>query len=161
MKLREIYKCAKKLGTFSEKTMWQSIDAIDDMLTDLKKSDEQAYWDFMRTQFGIASGNHYDERWSDYDVSKMYCIDKDGKKREGAIYTRAETNEMSKGWSLPSGTTDCDVWVAVNSMAHDLGKCFDKEQICKAAKMFYFEDDDWPKERGSKVWAYSVMKYQR
>lgn len=157
MKLREIFEQAKTNGAFTEKTMWQSIDAMDDMLADLKKTDKQAYWDFLRTQYGIASGGHYNEVWANHDVSQMYSIDKEGKKREGAIYTRAEVEEMTKGWTVPSGTTKCDVFVGINIIAHDLGKCFDKEQICKAAKLFFFGDDDWDKEKGSKVWAYQAM----
>lgn len=158
MKLRDIFETAKASGKSSEAMMWKSIDAMDDMLADLKKTNKQAFWDFMREQYGIASGGHYDKDWAHYDVAQMYSTDKDGKKHEGEMLSLAETEEHSKGWSMPSGTTKYDVYVAMNAMAHDLGKSFDKEHIAKATKCFYFSDEDW-KHKESKIWCYMAMVY--
>lgn len=130
------------------------------MLADLKKTNKQAFWDFMREQYGIASGGHYNSEWAQYDVSQMYSTNKEGKKCEGEIFSLAETEEHSKGWTLPSGTTKYDVYVAMNAMAHDLGKSFDKEHVAKATKCFYFSDEDWT-HKSSKIWNYMAMVHDK
>lgn len=155
MKLRDIFETAKANGRFSEKQMWESIDAMDDMLANMKKTDKQAFWNFMRQQYGIASGGHYDSEWGRYDVSQMYSTNKEGKKCEGEIIGLAESEDLSKGWTLPTGTTKYDVYVGLNAMAHDLGKSFDKEHIAKATKCFYFYDEDF--KGGNKIWCYMSM----
>lgn len=155
MDYKKMIENARKSGNWSEKMMLDSVDSIAELLECVKKANPQGYWRFMREQAGIMLNCHYDKVWAEYDVSQMYSTNKDGKKCEGAIYTPAETEEMSKGWTMPSGTTKWDVYVALNAAAHDFGKYFDKEQIAKIAKCFYFSDEDFKGK--NKVWAYMEM----
>lgn len=161
MKLREIFETAKANGRFSEKQMWQSIDAMDDMLADMKKTDKQAFWDFMREQYGIASGGHYDKVWADWDVSQMYSTNKEGKKWQGAYWTVEQIEEAAKDKTFPTGTTKWDKFVAYNSAKHDWGKSFDDDMILKIAYCFYFADEDFGKDRGSKIWSYVAMVHDK
>lgn len=160
MKLREIFEAAQKSGRWSEKQMWQSIDAIDDMLADLQKTDKQAFWDFMREQYGIASGCHYNETWAMHDVSQMYSTNRDGKKWSGAYWSAEQVEEATKGQTFPSGTTKWDKYVAYNAAKHDFCKEFDDEQILKIAHAFYFADEDYPPEHGAKIWHYMAMVHE-
>lgn len=160
MNYYDMLKAAQKNGTANEKTMWKSVESVSELLDEIKESHKDLYWSFMREQYGIMSGGHYDKVWADWDVSQMYSTNKDGKKCEGEIFSLAETEEHSKGWSLPSGTTKYDVYVAMNAMAHDLGKTFDKEHIAKATKCFYFSDEDWT-HKESKIWCYMEMVHDK
>lgn len=159
MKLREIFEAAKANGRWSEKQMWQSIDAMDDMLADMKKTDKQAFWDFMREQYGIASGGHYDEAWAMHDVSEMYSTNKEGKKWQGAYWTVEQIEEATKDKTFPSGTTKWDKFVAYNAAKHDFCKSFDDAHILNIAYDFYFADEDF--KGGNKIWCYMAMVYDK
>lgn len=154
----EMVKAAKVSGKVSEKQMWESVESVSDMLNAIKEAHPDLYWSFIREQYGIMNNCHYGKEFAEYDVSQMYSTDKDGKKCEGVILTLAETEEMSKTWTLPSGTTKWDVFVALNSAMHDFGKYFDKEQVAKIACYFFFKDEDFKGK--NKVWQYMAMVYE-
>lgn len=154
----EIVKAAKRSGTFAEKQMWDSVESVSDLLADIKDSHPERYWQFIREQYGIMNNCHYaDKEFADWDVSQIAYTDKEGKKRTGAYWTCEQVEEATKGMTFPSGTTKYDKFVAFNVFWSDTCKVLTEEQILKAAYQFYFADEDWPKERGSKVWAYMAM----
>lgn len=158
MKYLEMVKAAKKNGTFAEKQMWDSVESVSELLDDIKDSHPERYWQFIREQYGIMNNCHYaDKEFADWDVSQIAYTDKEGKKRTGAYWTCEQVEEATKGMTFPSGTTKYDKFVAFNVFWSDTCKVLTEEQILKAAYQFYFADEDWPKERGSKVWAYMAM----
>lgn len=150
-------KAAKKNGTFAEKQMWDSVESVSELLDDIKESHPERYWQFLREQAGIMLNCHYDKSWADYDVSQIAYTDREGKKHTGAHWTCEQVEEATKTMSFPSGTTKYDRFVAFNSFWADTCKVLTEEQVLKAAYQFYFADEDWPKERGAKIWIYMEM----
>lgn len=137
--------------------MWQSIESVSNLLCEIKDAHPELYWRFMREQAGIMMGCHYDKEWSDYDVSKIEYTDREGKQHKGAYWTCEQIEEDTKAMSFPNGTTKYDKFVAFNSFHADTCKVLTDEQILKAAYQFYFADEDFPKERGAKIWRYMEM----
>lgn len=92
-----------------------------------------------------------------FDVSQIAYTDKEGKKHTGAYWTCEQVEEATKAMSFPSGTTKWDKFVAFNSFFADTCKVLTEEQTLKTAYQFYFADEDFPKERGAKIWLYMAM----
>lgn len=159
MNYYDMLKAAQKNGTANEKTMWQSVASVSALLDEIKDSHKDLYWSFMREQYGIMSGGHYDKIWADYDVSQMYSTNKEGKKWQGAYWTIEQIEDATKDKTFPVGTTKWDKFVAFNAAKHDWGKSFDDDMILKIAYCFYFADEDFGKDRGSKIWNYMAMVY--
>ena len=157
MKYLEMVKAAKKNGTFAEKQMWDSVESVSELLDDIKDSHPERYWQFLREQAGIMNGCHYNREWAEYDVSQIAYTDKEGKKHTGAYWTCEQVEEATKAMSFPSGTTKWDKFVAFNSFFADTCKVLTEEQTLETAYQFYFADEDFPKERGAKIWLYMAM----
>lgn len=151
-------KAAKKNGTFAEKQMWDSVESVSELLDDIKESLPRRYWQFVREQYGIMNNCHYaDKEFAEWDISQIAYTDREGKKHTGAYWTCEQIEEATKAMSFPSGTTRYDKWVAFNSFWADTCKVLTEEQVLKAAYQFYFADEDFPKERGAKIWLYMAM----
>ncbi len=161
MNYLEMVKSAQKGGKTTEKQMWESIESVSDLLCDIKDAHPDLYWKFMRKQSGIMNGCHYDKEWADYDVSQIEYTDKDGKAHKGAYWTCEQIEEATKGMTFPSGVTKWDKFVAFNSFKADTCKVISDEQVLHAAYQFYFADEDFPKERGAKIWCYMKMVYSK
>lgn len=158
MKYLEMVKAARKNGTFAEKQMWDSVGSVSDLLCDIKESHPELYWRFIREQYGIMNNGHYvDREFADFDVSQIAYTDREGHRRTGAHWGCEQIEEATKGMSFPSGTTRYDKYVGFNLFWSDTCKVLTDEQVLKAAYQFYFADEDWPKERGSKVWCFAAM----
>lgn len=157
MNYLDMMKAAKKNGTFAEKQMWDSVESVSELLDNIKDSHPERYWQFLREQAGIMNGCHYDKAWANWDVSQIVYTDRDGKKHTGAYWTPEQVEEATKAMSFPSGTTKYDKFVAFNSFRADTCKVLTDEQVLKAAYQFYFADEDFPKERGAKIWLYMAM----
>lgn len=161
MNYLDMVKSAQKGGKTTEKQMWESIESVSDLLCDIKDAHPDLYWKFMRKQAGIMNGCHYDKEWADYDVSQIEYTDKDGKAHKGAYWTCEQIEEATKGMTFQNGTTKWDKFVAFNSFWADTCKALDTEQIIKSAYQFYFADEDFPKERGAKIWCYMKMVHSK
>lgn len=152
MKYKEMLEEAKAKGLTSEKTMWESIASIEDLLCDIKREHPEEYWTFMRKQHGIMWKNHYSEEYAVHDLKHLAWKDRDGRLHHGEHWTKDEVLRALNGKVFPLGTTDCDKWVALNVMYADLNKVLDDDNIVKAAYAFFFDDDDYDYTTGSKVW---------
>lgn len=161
MNYQEMVKAAQKSGKTTEKQMWQSIESVSDLLCEIKDAHPDLYWGFLREQAGIMSGGHYDEEFAMHDVSKIEYTDKEGKAHKGAYWTCEQVEEATKGMSFPTGTTKWDRFVAFNSFRADTCKVLSDEQVLHAAYQFYFADEDFPKERGAKIWCYMKMVHAK
>lgn len=160
MNYKEMIKDAKASGKWDSKMAMASMESVADLLECVKKADEQAYWNFLRTQAGIINGNHYCEAFACYDVSQMGYTDREGKKHKGGYWTCEEIEEKTKGMNFPSGVTKWDKFVAFNGFHADTCKVLDCEQIIKAAFQFFFADEDWCESgSASKTWEYFSCKY--
>ena len=135
MRYKEMIEQAKAKGLASEKTMWESIEDIDEMLCALKAEHPEKYWKFMRKQHGVMYANHYDEHWA-----------------------VAQTNEATKGKVNTNGANEWDIYVALNAFANDLHNVLNEELIVQAAIAFYFADEDF--EGHGKIWRYMCMTHK-
>lgn len=154
MTYKEMLEHAKVKGLASEKTMWDSIDDIEDMLCYMKREHPDKYWRFMRNQHAIMWHDHYSEEFAKYDVDQLEWEDTEGNKHKGAHWTMEQVLEASKGLSFPAGTTDSDKWVAFNSMYSDLASICTDAEIIKIAYVFYFKDLDFDYTKSGKIWKY-------
>lgn len=161
MNYLDMVKSAQNGGKFNEKQMWQSIGSVSDLLEEIKDSHNDLYFRFMREQAGIMNGGHYDKIWADYDVSQISYTDGNGKSHTGAYWTCDQIEDATKGMTFPSGTTKWDKFVAFNSFFSDTCKSLTDDQIIKSAYQFYFSDEDFGKDRGSKIWCYMKMVHSK
>lgn len=152
MKYKEMMMEAKAKGLTSEKTMWESIESIEELLHEFKHSHPEQYWEFMRKQHGILWKGHYSDDYAEYDLKHLEYKDKDGNLHQGEHWTKDEVLKATAGKTFPVGTTDSDKWVAFNVMYADLHKVLDDEHILKSAYAYFFDDDDFDYTKGSKVW---------
>lgn len=157
MDYKKMIENARNSGNWNEKMMLDSVDSIAGLLECVKKYDKDAYWRFMREQYGIMNNCHYaDKDFAEYDVSQIAYTDKDGKKRTGAYWNCENIEEATKGMTFPSGTTKWDKWVGFNLAHSDFCKKFDDAQILQIGYLFFFADEDWGSN--TKVWDYICCK---
>ena len=146
---------AQAKGLTSEKTMWKSVDSVDALMSKMEDAHPEMYWAFMREQHEIVYGGHYSEVFAEYDVEHLKYKDKEGKEHHGAHWTKDQVKNATAGKQFPSGTTECDKWVAYNVMYSDLCDVLDEEAILKSAFAFFFDDDDFDySTKGGKIWHY-------
>lgn len=156
MRYRKMVEEARKKGTATEQKMWESVANIDGLLEQMRDKHPEVYAKFMRDQHELLMGRHYDEEWAEADLSKLKYTDKNGVVKTTPHWTKGEVIAATSGKQFPPGTTDCDKYVAYNSMYADMSRKFTDEQILDAAYIFYFSDEDAP---DGKVWRYmSAMR---
>ena len=151
MNYKEMIELAQSRGRGTEQAMHKSIDGISEMLCSLMKHDEKAYWCFMRSQHEILYNCHYSPECAEWDVALLEWVGKDGQKHRGAHWTTEEVTAATKGMAFPSGTTECDKYVAFNVAYSDFCKDYDDAEILKIAHRFFFDDADAPE---GKIWHY-------
>lgn len=158
----ELYELIEKYGKGKgESAMWETTRLVSDFIKPMKETNKKEYWNLMREVYGIMSGGHYNEEFALHDVAQIEYTDKDGKAHIGAYWTCEQIETATRGMTFPSGTTKYDKFVALNSFWADTCKVLTEEQIIKAAYQFYFADEDFPKERGAKIWCYMKMIHSK
>lgn len=151
---------AKAAGLTSEKTMWESIEGVEEMLCVLKREHPDEFWKFMRKQHGVLWKEHYSADFAEYDLSHIRYKDKDGKSHTGGHWTKDEVLKASAGKTFPIGTTDCDKWVAYNVMYADLCRVASEDEVLRYAHEFFFNDDDFDYSLGGKIWRYVTCNHR-
>lgn len=150
---------AKIKGVTTEKMMWSSVDAMEEMLCLVKKEHPDVYWDFIRQQHVIIHSNHYEREFAEWDVDKIEYTDKQGTKKSGAYWTVEQIESATSDMKFPNGTTKWDKYVAFNVAHSDFCKKFDNAQILEIAFSFFFADEDWGSN--TKVWEYMYCKNKK
>lgn len=159
MEYKDLLRDAKANGVASEKTMWQSVDSLSDMLCILKEEHPEMYWRFIREQHGIMYNNHYDRNFAEMDVEKIRYTNREGRKCDGAHWTSEQIELATKSLPFPANTTKWDKYVAFNAMYSDLCTVLDDDSVIKTAHRFYFLDEDAPQ---GKIWIYmTAMMYEK
>ncbi|MBO7193735.1 MAG: hypothetical protein J6V47_05560 [Bacteroidaceae bacterium] len=143
---------ARQDGVTSEKTMWASIENINELLELVEEHHPDVYKKFMRRQHELLYGPHYNELLAMEAVASIAYTDKDGKRKEGAYWTVEQIEEATRGMSFPAGTTKYDKYVAFNSFRSDVCKKLDDTQVLQAGYAFYFADEDYIGQ--GKIWQY-------
>jgi hypothetical protein len=150
---KEMLTRAKEKGVTSEKAMWQNIDAIESLLCMVKKTDESAYYGFLRSTYASLYSNHYaTKEFAQWEIEQMHSKGLDG---EYWSCEQAYEAVKSMGVSIPSDVTKFDLWVAMNAAKHDWGAKFEDAKVLEIGWMFYFADEDY---KGSdKIFKYMSM----
>lgn len=152
MRYKDMIEEAKAKGLTSEKTMWRSIEDIDELLCMMEMEHPKEYWKFIRQQHGLLYGNHYSEEFARWDIENMKPI--------GMYWSKSQVEEATKHMSFPVGTTPCDKWVAFNATKNDLVDDLDDATILKVAHSFWFNDKDWKGGKSTtKIWEYMLLNH--
>lgn len=154
MKYKDMMMEAKAKGLASEKTMWESIEDVEELLCVLKNEHPDKYWKFMRKAHETMWKGHYSEEYAEHDVKHLRWKDKDDHEHEGEYWTIEQIKDATKTMTFPQGTNDCDKWVAFNVMYSDLHGDFTDAEILKAGYKFFFADYDFDYTKSGKIWKY-------
>lgn len=153
---KEMVEMAQAQGLANEKTMWNSIDSLSDLLCLMRKEHPAEYWRFMREQHGIMYGNHYDKEFAEWDVSQISYTNRTGDKKSGAYWTVEQIEQATAGMKFPAGTTKWDKYVAFNNAYADFSKKFEDADVLQIGYLMFFADEDWG--TSTKVWEYMEMR---
>lgn len=149
----KIVENARKNGTLTDANMIRSCKETNEIL---KKAEEGTLTNdelisFMRRQYELFNGPHYDEDFARNDVSKIKYTGKSNDRRTGEYWTKQQIEEVTRGKSFPSGTTSWDKYVAFNVFYSDLCQLLSEDDIIKCAYKFFFDDED---AEDGKIWRY-------
>lgn len=142
---------AKAKGVTTEKAMWAGIDRVDAMLETMKEEHPDLYAKFMKETHEDLYGCHYTEKFAEHDLENIQYTDKNGVHHKGPYWTKDQVAQATADQIFPSGTTDCDKWVAYNTTYADLNQVLTDAQILEVAHTFWFDDEDAPT---GKIWKY-------
>lgn len=155
MEFKKMILDAKAKGLTNEDKMWLAIDIMEEGLEALKEAHPELYWKTMRKNHGILYNGHYSEDYAKHDVDQLHWTDAQGKKHEGAHWTKDDVVAATQGKKFPQGVNDWDKYVAYNAAYSDLNTKFDDSQILDAAYLLYFADEDWRDSKEcTKIWDY-------
>lgn len=139
----------------SEEIMWQSVEAVSDLVEKLKVSHPEMAREFLMKEHSRMYGPHFNEEMAKEEVSKMHHTAMNGETINGEMISVEQTYNM-----LPSELREqgkWDAYIGVNAFMHDLAKTdISTEDISRAAIDFWFDDEDFPIK--DKVWWYFSNK---
>ena len=153
---KDMVQDASSNGISTEKVMWGSIDSLSNMLCIMKEEHPKEYWHFMREQHGIMYGNHYSQRFAEWDVAQIMYTNREGKVAHGGYWTVEQIEQATSTMKFPAGTNKWDKYVAFNAAYADFCKQYDAADILKIGHSFFFADEDWGST--TKIWEYMLAK---
>ena len=143
---------ARKDGVASEKSMWASIEAVDDLLDVVEEEHPELYKKFIRRQHWALYGPHFNETLAEDVVEGLRYTDKEGKVHTGEYWSVEAVDDATRSMSFPSGTTKWDKYVAFNVFRAAVGPKFDDAVALHSGHAFFFTDANFSGE--NKVWCY-------
>lgn len=152
MDLFDMLSEAKSKGLATQEKMWESINAMYDVLAIVEEEHPKEYWKMMRCQHEIIYGCHYDEVFAKHDVAKIRYTGREGVKHAGEYWTKEQVLDATKNFTFPQGVTEWDKYVAFNVCRADMCQVLDDATIIKTCFQFFFKDEDGPVE--GKIWKY-------
>ena len=143
---------ARRDGVANEKTMYASIESVDELLESIKVAHPNVYNKFITKQHELLYGPHFNEIFAEIAIASIAYTMADGKQHTGPYWTVSEIEEATRGMTFPANTTKWDKWVAFNSFKSDVAKDLDDAQVISSAYSFYFADEDFSGQ--GKIWRY-------
>lgn len=128
----------------TKETMWKSVEHISGLLKEMKEAHPELVRKFMEEEYELMNGRHICERLAREMVSEMFHTDSMSKRVSGEAITPEEAMLLISD-KTPEQQEKCkwDAYVGANAFMHDLAKTgYSKNDILKAAKMFWFHDED-------------------
>lgn len=138
----------------SEETMHASVEHVSNFVEKVATVQPHLAKMFLQDQYELMNGQHLNEWLAKEIVSKMWNTAPDGKSKiHGELISRSDAAQMLSDWPVDKQEAyRWDAYVAANAFAHDLyGVINDKQVLMKAAKAFWFGDED---RQGNKVYWY-------
>ena len=138
----------------SEKLMHASVEHVSNFVEKVATIQPHLAKMFLLDQYELMNGQHLNELAAKKVVSEMWNTGLDGKSKiSGELVSLPDATQMLAGW--PADEQEAYLWdayAAANAFAHDLyGVLNDKQVLMKAAKAFWFGDED---RQGNKVYWY-------
>lgn len=137
-----------------EKQMWDAVAKVDAFLDKVAEKQPCLVRKFKEEQYEAMNGKHINEWLAKQIVDEMWHTAADGKIVAGEAVTVEQSQSLLYDMDEDK-KADCkwDAYVAANAFAHDLADTgISQEQIIKAARKFWFHDEDMPE--GNKVYWY-------
>lgn len=147
--------------------MWQQVQAVDELLEELREPHSSIYWDFQRKAHEAMFGKHFDKDYAEWEVANMHHVGDDGREYKGERWSMKEASQVAQKYRgrYPHEYNDYDIYVALNAQWHDT--------ICTAKRHFasveeaenyivdeaiavWLNDSDWGST--DKVWCYFACK---
>ncbi len=141
-----------------EKQMWDAVAKVDAFLEKVAEKQPDLVRKFKEEQYEAMNGKHINEWLAKRLVSDMFHTAPNGKIVAGEAVTVEQSQSLLYDMDEDK-KSDCkwDAYVAANAFAHDLADTgISQEQIHKAARKFWFHDEDMPE--GNKVYWYFKEK---
>lgn len=135
----------------SEEIMWQSVQSISELIDDLWGLHANIARKFMMKEYARMYGEHFNRELAEDTVDEMYHKS-NGQMVEGEMVSADEAMSIA-----PSEEYKWDAYVGANAMMHDLANTgFGKSDVMKAARQFWFSDEDF--DGKNKVFWYFANK---
>lgn len=147
---------ARRAGKANEETMWKSVDHIEKLLEHMQHHHPEMYKTFMREEFELLNGPHFDCTFAMETVKNLHYTDAEGVKQSGPHWTPEQVEAAWARKVFKPSVTKWDKYVAANAIYADLCKEFDDEAVLKAAYLFFFADEDYGGD--GKIWNYFMNK---
>lgn len=154
----EYYSLISKIDTPAESdTYSEFFDKFRKVTESMNPADKEKFVESLK-YYGNSSDEHFNESYAKYVVSSMYHTDNE-KKCIGEKYNMVKAKEIHEKYRshIPAGTTDADVYVAVNAHYHNYYNLFKTwfginpdNKIIEASIVYWFADEDYTGI--SKVW---------
>lgn len=141
-----------------EKQMWDAVAKVDGFLDKVAEHHHDLVRNFKEEQYEAMNGKHINEWLAKKLVADMFHTAPNGKIVDGEAVTVEQSQSLLYDMDEDK-KADCkwDAYVAANAFAHDLADTgISQEQIIKAARKFWFHDEDMPD--GNKVYWYFKEK---
>lgn len=152
MRYSSMIKAAREKGVASEAAMFAGIEAVDELLENMKGTHPDKYWSFIRKAHESLYGCHYDDEFAKWDISQMHSTDASGSECHGAHWSKSDVENAMISKTFANGVTGADKWVAANAAWHDLHSHYTDDDVLDIAYLFFFADEDWTGK--GKVWEY-------
>lgn len=129
----------------NETTMWDAVERVDCHIEKLRKAEPELAREFLQKEYESLNGQHLNEWIARKMVQMMHHTATDGSTVKGEAVTPEEAMTLiADKPAEKQAKCKWDAYVAANAFAHDLGATgMSKSDIMKAAKAFWFHDDDF------------------
>ena len=142
-----------------EKEMWGSVDRINGFLEHLKEHHPEKVKRFLKQEYEALNGRHLNEEAARNIVSNMYHTE-NGKTVRGEAVSVQDSQQLINGMDEEHmEACKWDAYAGANGFMHDpAGTGMSRDAVMKAAKHFWFHDEDFS-DSGKVYWYYSWMLF--
>lgn len=142
-------------GTKGDKAMmWKAVKRVDGLLEKLSEAHPVMAHKFLIDEYVAMNGHHFNETLARQTVASMWHTDQNGERFDGEAVTPDEAQRLTEGMAEDKREKlRWDAYVGANAFVHDLASAgMGLEEIMKAAKAFWFHDEDMADGKHKVFW---------